>query len=88
MLKIVRWAKDSFGVELVGGAGGSWPEMTDSSDTAGGGPRDEVNLRLESLVIDLAAPPELRFNLVAETRGLAWVEQLRPGGKGVTGKSE
>jgi len=43
--------------------------------------------QLLALMDTAAACPELRFNFVAETRGLAWVEQLRLG-KAVTGESE
>jgi len=32
--------------------------------------------------------PALRFNFVSETRGLAWVEQLRLGSTGATGEDE
>jgi len=32
--------------------------------------------------------PELRFNLVAETRGLEWVEQLRLGTTSTAGGGE
>jgi quinol monooxygenase YgiN len=35
--------------------------------------------RLLAIMETAAARPELRFNLVAETRGLEWVEQLRLG---------
>jgi quinol monooxygenase YgiN len=38
--------------------------------------------QLLALMETAAARPTLRFNFVAETRGLAWVEQLRLGGKG------
>ena len=40
--------------------------------------------RLLAIMETAAAAPELRFNFVAETRGLAWVEQLRLGDKGHT----
>ena len=35
--------------------------------------------RLLAIMETAAARPELRFNFVAETRGLEWVEQLRLG---------
>jgi quinol monooxygenase YgiN len=38
--------------------------------------------RLLAIMETAAAPPALRFNFVTETRGLAWVEQLRLGDKG------
>ena len=44
--------------------------------------------QLLALLDTAAVRPTLRFNFVAETRGLAWVEQLRLGTKGVMGKSE
>ena len=40
--------------------------------------------RLLAIMETAAAAPELRFNFVAETRGLAWVEQLRLGHNGHT----
>jgi quinol monooxygenase YgiN len=44
--------------------------------------RSRAYQRLLALMDTAAARPELRFNFVAETRGLGWVEQLRLGGKG------
>jgi hypothetical protein len=34
------------------------------------------------LVESSAEPPRVEFRIVSETRGLAWVEQLRLGGRG------
>lgn len=39
--------------------------------------------RLLAIMETAAAPPVLRFDLVAETRGLEWVGQLRIGAAGV-----
>src|SRR5262245_66627722 len=50
--------------------------------------RSRAYEQLLAIVETAAAPPELRFDFVTETRGLAWVEQLRLGDKDVTGKSE
>jgi len=46
--------------------------------------RSRAYEQLLAIMETAAAPPELRFNFVAETRGLAWVEQLRLGGKSET----
>src|SRR5262249_44624928 len=55
-----RWATDrvdshSVNGRQLGGRGAPRLDTMDCSDNAGGGPRDEVNSRFESLVIDLAA---------------------------------
>ena len=50
--------------------------------------RSRAYQQLLALMDTAAACPTLRFNFVAEPRGLAWVEQLRLGTKGVMGKSE
>jgi quinol monooxygenase YgiN len=44
--------------------------------------------RLLALMETAAARPELRFNFVAEARGLEWVEQLRLGGTDTAGGGE
>jgi len=44
--------------------------------------------RLLAIMETAPTRPELRFNLVAETRGLEWVEQLRLGTTGTTGGGE
>jgi quinol monooxygenase YgiN len=44
--------------------------------------------RLLAIMETAATYPELRFNLVAETRGLEWVEQLRLGPASRTGGGE
>jgi quinol monooxygenase YgiN len=44
--------------------------------------------RLLAIMETAAERPALRFNFVTETRGLAWVEQLRLGPAGVTGEGE
>jgi len=45
-------------------------------------------LQLLALMDTAAARPTLRFNFVAETRGLPWVEQLRLGTTGTVGDGE
>jgi quinol monooxygenase YgiN len=42
--------------------------------------------RLLALMETAAVSPELRFNVVGETRGLAWVEQLRLRPQGTGGE--
>ena len=44
--------------------------------------------RLLAIMETAAECPALRFNLVGETRGLAWVEQLRLGSAGASGGGE
>ena len=44
--------------------------------------------RLLALMETAAVRPELRFNFVAETRGLEWVEQLRLGTTSTAGGGE
>jgi quinol monooxygenase YgiN len=44
--------------------------------------------RLLAIMETAATRPALRFNLVAETRGLEWVEQLRLGTTSITGGGE
>ena len=44
--------------------------------------------RLLAIMETAAERPALRFNFVSETRGLAWVEQLRLGSTGSTGEGE
>src|SRR5262249_30934018 len=44
--------------------------------------------RLLAIMETAATRPELRFNLVAETRGLEWVEHLRLGTGSTTGGGE
>jgi quinol monooxygenase YgiN len=85
---------------LPGCRGGGVYQEVGSSETAlymemwEGAARLEAHIRsrgyqqLLAIMDTAATPPELRFTFVAETRGLAWVEQLRLGGKGVTGASD
>jgi hypothetical protein len=44
--------------------------------------------RLLAIMETAAERPVLRFNFVTETRGLAWVEQLRIGSTDVTDEAE
>jgi hypothetical protein len=44
--------------------------------------------RLLAIMETAAERPALRFNFVLETRGLAWVEQLRLGSTSVAGEGE
>jgi quinol monooxygenase YgiN len=50
--------------------------------------RSQTYQRLLALMDTAAACPTLRFNFVAETRGLPWVEQLRLGTTDTAGDGE
>ena len=76
---VLRWAKaqNALYVEM-------WREAAQLETHI----RSRAYQQLLALMDTAAARPELRFNFVAETRGLGWVEQLRLGGKGATSESE